>query len=112
MMKPNPNQNQNLNHDVSWPVAPVNATWEVVPGAVGLIAFAIEGGARHLWQLSAIATAIATWLGALSCSHGTRAHHKGGANSGEAQKTAQGERKSCPWTWKTPAPRRRLSLCL
>ena len=67
--------------------------------------FAIEGGARHPWQLSAIATAIATWLGALSRSHGTRAHHKGGANSGEVPKTAQGERKGCPCTWKTRAPR-------
>ena len=63
--------------------------------------FSIEGGARHPWQLSAIATAIATWLGALSRSHGTRAHHKGGANSGEVQKTAQGERKGCTRTWKT-----------
>ena len=60
---------------------------------------------RHPWQLPAIATAIATWLGALSRSHSTRAHHKGGANSGEVQKTAQGERKSCLCTWKTPAPR-------
>ena len=67
--------------------------------------FSIEGGARHPWQLSAIATAIATWLGALSRSHGTRAHHKGGANSGEVQKTAQGERKGCTRTWKTNAPR-------
>ena len=64
-----------------------------------------QGGARHPWQLSAIATAIATWLGALSRSHGTRAHHKGGANSGEVQKTAQGERKGCTRTWKTNAPR-------
>ena len=64
-----------------------------------------QGGARHPWQLSAIATAIATWLGALSRSHGTRAHHKGGANSGEVQKTAQGERKKCTRTWKTNAPR-------
>ena len=64
-----------------------------------------RGGARHPWQLSAIATAIATWLGALSRSHGTRAHHKGGANSGEVQKTAQGERKGCTRTWKTNAPR-------
>ena len=72
--------------------------------------FAIEGGARHLWQLSAITTAIATCLGALSRSHGTRAHHKGGANSGEVQKTAQGERKSCPCTWKTPAPLATSSL--
>ena len=67
--------------------------------------FSIEGGARHPWQLSAIATAIATWLGALSRSHGTRAHHKGGANSGEVQKKAQGERKGCTRTWKTNAPR-------
>ena len=67
--------------------------------------FSIEGGARHPWQLSAIATAIATWLGALSRSHGTRAHHKGGANSGEVQKTTQGERKGCTRTWKTNAPR-------
>ena len=67
--------------------------------------FSIEGGARHPWQLSAIATAIATWLGALSRSHGTWAHHKGGANSGEVQKTAQGERKGCTRTWKTNAPR-------
>ena len=67
--------------------------------------FSIEGGARHPWQLSAIATAIATWLGALSRSHGTRAHHKGGANSGEVQKTAQGERKGCTRTWKINAPR-------
>ena len=67
--------------------------------------FSIEGGARHPWQLSAIATAITTWLGALSRSHGTRAHHKGGANSGEVQKTAQGERKGCTRTWKTNAPR-------
>ena len=69
------------------------------------LVFSIEGGARHPWQLSAIATAIATWLGALSRSHGTRAHHKGGANSGEVQKTAQGERKGCTRTWKTNAPR-------
>ena len=41
----------------------------------------------------------------LSRSHGTRAHHKGGANSGEVQKTAQGERKGCTRTWKTNAPR-------
>ena len=64
-----------------------------------------QGGARHPWQLSAIATAITTWLGALSRSHGTRAHHKGGANSGEVQKTAQGERKGCTRTWKMNAPR-------
>ena len=38
-------------------------------------------------------------------SHGTRAHHKGGANSGEVQKTAQGERKGCTRTWKTNASR-------
>ena len=67
--------------------------------------FSIEGGARHPWQLSAIATAIAPWLGALSRSHGTRAHHKGGANSGEVLETAQGERKGCTRTWKTNAPR-------
>ena len=33
------------------------------------------------------------------------AHDKGGANSGEVQKTAQGERKGCTRTWKTNAPR-------
>ena len=85
------------------PNPPSNSGKRFVPLIFHL--FSIEGGARHPWQLSAIATAIATWLGALSRSHGTRAHHKGGANSGEVQKTAQGERKGCTRTWKTNAPR-------
>ena len=57
--------------------------------------FVGEGGVRHPWPLSAIATAIATWLGALSRSHSTRAHHKGGegegGDGGEVQKKAQGK---------------------
>ena len=55
--------------------------------------FSIEGGARHPWQLSAMATAIATWLSALSRSHSTRAHHMGGANSGEIRKQHKGKEK-------------------
>ena len=44
--------------------------------------------------LSAIMTAIATWLGALSRSHGTWAHHKkkGGGGRAEVQEKAQGEK--------------------
>ena len=50
----------------------------------------------------AITTAITTWLGTLSRSHGTLAHHKGvGGNGGEVQNQAQGERKCCPHTIKT-----------
>ena len=67
-----------------------------------------QRGAR---QLSNIATAIATWLGALSRSHDTQAHHRGGGDCGEVWRKAQRKGKCYPHTSKTHAPRKRC-VCL
>ena len=51
-------------HSLAWPFVPL----------IGGYCFPKGEGLRHPQLLSTVATAIATRLGALSCSHGRRAH--------------------------------------
>ena len=52
-------------------------------GAAQQVPCTFPDNRRGAASLTDIATAIATWLGALSRSHGIRAHHKGGEGGGE-----------------------------
>ena len=59
------------------PPPPAQANFPLAgPYMMGIVS---TWGLRHPWLLSTIVTAIATWLGALSRSHGRRAHRMGGA---------------------------------
>ena len=72
--------------------------WKVfVPLIVGCC-FPKGEGLSQLWLLSTIATAIATWLGALSRSHGKRAHRGGFTASVVLRKSTRGRYTSATQT--------------